>query len=66
MLLLVLYGAVKRKGSEDKVPNFHIYFVKKMLMPLAIQLLRVAKWLFRADVLTGNTPGVITAIMFSM
>jgi len=64
MLLLLLYVAVKRKSSEDKVAILHVYFAKRMFMPLAIQLM--AKWLFRANVLTGNTPGVITAIMFSM
>jgi hypothetical protein len=28
MLLLLLYAAVKRKSSEDKVPILHIYFAK--------------------------------------
>ncbi len=31
MLLLLLYVAVKRKSSEDKVPILHIYFAKKCL-----------------------------------
>jgi hypothetical protein len=30
MLLLVLYGAVKRKGSEDKMPILHIYLKKNV------------------------------------
>jgi hypothetical protein len=29
MLLLVLYGTVKRKSSEDKVAILHVYFAKK-------------------------------------